>query len=194
MRLVVGIDPGVTCSGVCLCAEEKSKFDMLCAATFNSRAKGFGKLATYLRVHDLAEEIGVWVNHAVSIVDEDSYTELVCSIERPIYNKNARSFEIQWRLFQSLYYVMFGTVLVSKVSEVHNGTAKLVLTGDGRASKERMLAHAPVSVKMFPDYDDREAVADAYAICISVDQGKPINDNEWEDLACTEGPVAEWRK
>jgi len=194
MRHIFGIDSGVTRTGVCQVLDTGDSLDIMAAATFDSKGSDrdeagdkFSSRPAFERVQDLAYEICKWIG-------EKAGEEVAFAIERPVYNKNAKAFELQWRLFHEIVSTLQSVYSGVVISEVHNGTAKHSLTGDGSAGKDKMLAEGIFEVHQFPDQEDREAVTDAYAIAISVDLGNPICNTSWETPGCKIGPVAEWPK
>ena len=194
MRRVIAVDPGVTCTGVVIMdAEDDGTFKMYGAATFTaSRAKD-KKRSPHERAADLVEAVGVWIDGVYEQNDLEWHdVEIVLAIERPIYNNNAKSFELQWRVFQQFVSRFSDGGFMDRVSEVHNGTAKAALTGDGSASKEKMLKHTPFAVHQFPLQDHREAVTDAYAIGLAYEKGNPVFPAEWEEKAASPEPMSEW--
>ena len=197
MRDVIAIDPGVTRLGAIVLREhDDGTVQRLAAATFASPGKGsailpsFSKRETFCRVYDLQREVTRWLE---GVAEQHGMEEpnTVLAIERPVYNRNPRAFEIQWRLFQQLCAAMMDEGWVCSISEVHNGTAKATLTGCGNAAKDEMSLYSPIQAHHFPDMVDREAVTDAYAVGLSYVAGNPIYETAWDDPACVQGPVAE---
>ena len=189
--MLVGLDPGVTRTGVVVAGRRGLEAPaVLEAATFASTGRVFGGRAAFERTVDLAEEICKWLGGAM---ERHSLLPGKVAIERPIYNRNAASFELQWRLFQQIVATLIAYGIAHQISEVHNSSSKLALTGSGSADKKAMVAASPFEAFQFPDLEDREAVADAYGHLLAYDRGNPIYDVQWTKSACVDGPVAQWR-
>lgn len=158
MRCAVGIDPGLTETGVVLCKDDDD-LTPVAWATFSSPT-GHTTLA---RVVSFASEIifliGQWV-------DEYYITELDVGIELPIYKVNIASFGKQVRLLQEIesgvMFTVAGELQECWVTEVNPVQSKLLVTGNPKASKGLMVDCSP-----FKNYKARkptvEALADAWA-------------------------------
>ena len=198
-ELVFGVDPGMTRTGVVASRFilEEGTMEILASATFHSDPSLLEEVTsrpTHQRVQDLSEEIYAWcskIRKEYSRAD-DPFVAVRVAIERPIYNKNALAFEKQWRLFQALLHHL--TLMCDGVSEVSNGSAKVAMTGGGKASKDEMVAKASFPLDPFTTAADREAVADAEGIMRAYSKGTYIYGTRWEDPAACVGPFKEWRK
>ena len=197
--LVFGVDPGMTRTGLVasrILLDDGTQ-EILASATFHSDPSLLEEVAsrpTHQRVQDLSEEIYAWCSKIRKDYAQahDPFVAVKVAIERPIYNKNALAFEKQWRLFQAILHHL--TLMCDGVSEVSNGSAKVALVGEGKASKETMVAHTSVPLGEFTTAADREAVADAEGICRAYDRGTYVYDTRWDEPAACVGPFKEWRK
>jgi Holliday junction resolvasome RuvABC endonuclease subunit len=136
----------------------------------------------FLRVTQLAHEVVAWMKPQTM-----GYKYVTIVIEKPIYNKNAKAFELQWRLFQQVLTFAQHMMAPDEIVEVSNTTVKKALTGSGSAKKIDMVC---ASLFDGPDYtkEDAEALADAQgvAMCWQLSMGYGPND---KTEACHPGPV-----
>lgn len=159
MRYTVGIDPGLTETGVVLCLDDDA-LTPVAWATFSSPTRGHTTLA---RVVSLASavlaQLEEWVV-AYSIVRLDT------AIETPIKGPNVASYAKQMRLLQEIesgvFHLLAGELEECWVTEVNPMQSKLLATDNGAAGKAEMVAKSP-----FKGYTARkatvEALADAWA-------------------------------
>lgn len=156
--LYIGIDPGLKRTGVVTADGDTGK--VVNFATFSSNSKRYSRDPTHNRVSSLACEIGDHMADYPGCAGD----EMCVVIERPVYNKNATSFEKQWRLFQAILERLALLFPTAMCLEVANGTAKKVLTGHGGASKLDMICASSFDGPGWGEYDDQEALADAEGI------------------------------
>ena len=176
---VIGVDPGVTRTGVVLMDGDKAVLD---GATFHSSGSKYTKFCRGVRVMDLSDTIADWVANAMGGCEADSVR---LAIESPVMGRNVAGFALQWRLFQALVDKLEWDACI----EVHNTRAKIAGTGNGDAKKPQMVEASPWSYGEF-DEEDVEALADAYAIGLVA--YLPVAENTYADehlLACHKGPV-----
>ena len=160
---VLGIDPGLTLTGMVLYKHKKDR-TLLDWATHASPKLGYTDLQ---RVASLAEAIlstaQVWC-HKYDIQALDACLEL------PIVRGNVRAFGKQMRLIQEIEVgLMF--VLIGKdrplanfhLVEVMPTESKRLATGSGKADKDDMIVASPLGDwDMGLDRDTQEALADAW--------------------------------
>jgi len=181
---VVGIDPGVTRTGVVIMDENK---EVLAGATFHSSGPKYTKFCKGCRVIDLSTDIDEWVGSWFwdNLTDEPTVR---LAIETPVMGRNVEGFALQWRLVQALINTLGWDTCI----EVHNTKAKIAATGNGSAKKAQMVEASPWAYGDFSE-DDVEALADAYAIGLVAYQ--PVGENTYgigdRALACHKGPVME---
>jgi len=185
--LIIGLDPGVTRFGAVAIDDQRGV--PVAWATFHSAGKAHKKRATYHRVVSLSEQVVAW---AKSITQ--GYRHVGIVIEKPIYNSNAKSFEIQWRLFQQVLTFLRHMTAPDWFLEVSNGTAKKCATGNGNASKTDMVCASHFDGPGY-DREDQEALADAEAIAncwfVGSEDGRPMGAYSPLSKAdsCHPGPV-----
>jgi Holliday junction resolvasome RuvABC endonuclease subunit len=158
MRYAVGIDPGLTETGVVLC-EDDDDLTPVAWATFSSPT-GHTTLA---RVVSLASEV---VALLMGWCQEYDIKELDVAIETPIQKVNVASFGKQMRLLQEIesgvFHIVAGNLDQCWVTEVNPIQSKQLATGNPRAGKDLMVNCSP-----FENYIVRkstlEAIADAWA-------------------------------
>ncbi len=158
---------------------------------------GFGEAALVLRDMDTCEPLEwytwtagtgdeftravamsqVIVDTIVRITDDYDIDELYICIEMHVYKQNPPTYRMQSRLLEEIeagIWIMV-TPLVDQVWLIEHmpGTAKLLATGDGKASKRRVVESA---AKWFSRYEwteltvsSREALADAWAHSLVAD-------------------------
>jgi Holliday junction resolvasome RuvABC endonuclease subunit len=166
MNVFIGVDPGVTDTGVVI-KTEQSNLPMR-YAVFNSKgAKYAGKFNITERVDTLAREVAEWAYAQMFTLsgEETHYLPTTLTIETPIYNANARGFQIQWRLYQQIISNFCDMGLADKLVEVNPGTIKKSHTGDGKASKLDMICSGHFDGPDYGSTEEQEALADAEAIC-----------------------------
>ena len=156
-RFAIGVDPGVTETGVVL-SQEDARGDLIPVAHATmSCPPGESQVA---RVTALAGNV---VNLILCWVEEYKIEAVDIAIELPIFNGNAQSLILQIRLLQEIesgiFHIVAGELMECWVTEVNPITSKS-LAGCARGEK-------PVSVSPFADYKARkatkEALADAWA-------------------------------
>lgn len=158
MRYAIGIDPGLTETGVVLCQDDDD-LTPIAWSTFSSPT-GHTTLA---RVVSLAAEI---VSLLVDWVTEFDIKELDVAIETPIHKANIASYGKQMRLLQEIesgvFHIVAGELDVCWITEVNPVQSKMLATGNPRANKDMMVEYSP-----FESYIVRkstlEAIADAWA-------------------------------
>lgn len=163
MRLSVGIDPGVTMLGIV--GKGTDGPEPLFYGTFHSEGDTYAKdFSITQRVMDLSREVYEWVyGQMVHAGKKKKVTEVIVSIERPVWTKNARAFQIQWRLYQQLVEKM-SQLPVDTICELDNGTIKKFHTGDGKATKLDMVLAGSFDGPGYGNKAEQEALADAEAI------------------------------
>jgi Holliday junction resolvasome RuvABC endonuclease subunit len=146
---------------------------------------GFGETGILLKHGTEVKEWGVFscrsgpppFSRAVSLVERlmdltqqwvarYKIEELEVVIERPVWNRNASTFELQWRLIQHLESALW--IWVSEdvklwVTEVHNATSKKLATGDGGADKEKVAEASPFRRADFPSETTWTTLGDTWA-------------------------------
>ena len=158
MRYAVGIDPGLTETGVVLCQDDDN-LTPIAWSTFSSPT-GHTTLA---RVVSLAAEI---VSLLAEWITEFSIKELDVAIETPIFKVNIASYGKQMRLLQEIesgvFHIVAGELEACWVTEVNPTQSKILATGNPKAGKSLMVGCSP-----FENYIVRkstlEAIADAWA-------------------------------
>jgi hypothetical protein len=98
-------------------------------------------------------------------VDKLGPLMVTLTIETPIYNANARGFQIQWRLYQQIISNLSDMGCADVLVEVNPGTIKKNHTGDGKASKLDMICQGHFDGPDYGTTEEQEALADAEAIC-----------------------------
>lgn len=163
--MYIGIDPGVTDTGVVLKANNfEANSIPLAYGVFNSKGAKYAKHFNITsRVDCLAREISEWVAAEVGARVPDGVNTL--SIESPIYNANARGFQIQWRLYQQIVSNLSDMGCADILVELNPGTIKKNHTGDGKASKIDMICAGFFNEGDHGNQEEQEALADAEAIC-----------------------------
>lgn len=150
----IGIDPGFGETGLVLRHGTRVReFGVLsCRAGPPPVSRTF---ALTQRVMDLVQQ---WVMRY-------KIRELDVAIERPIWNKNASAFELQWRLVQhlesSLYQI--ADTMQLWITEVSPGTSKKLATGNGGADKNEVAAASPFGPEDFPQGNTWTTLGDAWA-------------------------------
>lgn len=154
----IGIDPGFTRTGAVVLDE---KGEVVNYITLSSDAKKYSAEETHHRADGIARELGIFAAGYPA--------DKVCfAIERPIYNKNVKSFEKQWRLVQAILSILAYIMPEAMCCEVDNGTAKKALTGSGSANKDEMVLYSSFDPTRFgKDGKDVEALADAQGIALA---------------------------
>jgi len=155
---------------------------VLSYATFKSKGKPYTSMPNFLRVTQLAHQVVAWMK-----AQTNGYKYVTIVIETPIYNKNAKAFELQWRLFQQVLTFAQHMMAPNEILEVSNGTVKKAMTGSGRAEKIDMVC---ASVFDGPEFekDDAEALADAQGVALCWYDAKGYDPNN-KTQACYPGPV-----
>jgi hypothetical protein len=188
----IGLDVGVTRTGVVMDTDSDLHY-----ATFHSdSAFDFSQYPTASRVADLAVEIVNWIIERDELADDNVF--IIC-MERPIYNKSPKNFEIQWRLFQELQGALVPWAEATYI-EVNPKTVKSVAKRGG-ATKDEMIDSSPFrdfdrgTSRNSEQYKNIEALADAYHIMRCI--GKPVPQTKvdlWDEKrpkAANPGPAME---
>jgi len=156
-RFAIGIDPGVTETGVVL-SQEDARGDLIPVAWATmSCPPGDPGVA---RVTALSGNV---VNLIMCWIEEYQIETVDIAIELPILKRNPAGLILQVRLLEEIesgiFHIVAGELKECWVTEVNPITSKS-LAGCGRSEK-------PVAVSPFADYDARiatkEALADAWA-------------------------------
>jgi Holliday junction resolvasome RuvABC endonuclease subunit len=156
-RFAIGIDPGVTETGVVL-SQEDTRGDLIPVAWATmSCPPGDSQVA---RVTALAGNV---VNLIMCWIEEYEIEAVDIAVELPIFNGNPQALILQIRLLQEIesgiFHIVAGELMECWVTEVNPATSKS-LAGCGKREK-------PVAVSPFADYEARiatkEALADAWA-------------------------------
>lgn len=183
MRYCVGIDPGLTRTGVVILREDGMLCDYATFAADDSTYK------SQPRARDLASKILDFIDNDAKALSGTGVEVTVC-IERPILGKNAKNFEKQIRLFSTIINNMID-VYTDDVIEVDPQTVKKVGAGSGAAPKALIIANSPFDKNMPDDtlcgtdwntpkqkaeeaQKNREALADAWAIAKCGLQSPPV--------------------
>ena len=178
--IIFGLDPGVTRFG-CV-AMDQALGEPVAWATFHSSGDPYTSMPHFLRVSQLAREVVAWMKPLTV-----GYKYVVVVIEKPIYNKNAKAFELQWRLFQQVLTYARHVMAPDEFMEVSNGTVKKALTGIGSAKKIDMVCASHFDG---PGYTqpDAEALADAQGVAMCWENMRGYGPND-RTQACHPGPV-----
>ncbi len=163
MKWSVGIDPGLRETGVILCRDGVQP-EVVEWVTYSCPPGD----ADITRVVSLAAYV---VDAALHWVDEYDIKLLDVTIELPVYTRNAATFTKQIRLLEEiesgLFHLVTGEVDQFYMTEVYPSTSKGLLTNDGRADKDRMIAvYETTTGQNWPagtKKHTKETVADAYA-------------------------------
>ena len=163
MKWSIGIDPGLTETGMVLCQESpKMEQTLVEWRTFSCPPND----EDLTRVVSLASTA---VETVIEWVEEYGIERLDVSIEMPVYTHNAASYTKQIRLLEEiesgLFYTVTGLVNEMHLTEVFPTTSKSLLTGSSRADKDRMVSEFEKmsGVVLEARRETKEAVADAYA-------------------------------
>jgi len=181
--IVFGLDPGVTRFGVV--AIDDYKAPPIAWATFHSNS-AYSGAETYHRVVSLTEQVTAWIRSQTA-----GYRHMVVVIEKPIYNRNPVSFEIQWRLFQQVLTILRHVAGPDWFLEVSPGTAKRCATGNGSATKLDMVLASHFDG---PDWgkENQEALADAEGIANCWFTEKTVAYSPMsKQIACHVGPAVQ---
>ena len=168
----IGIDPGYGMTGMVLV----DSFGDVVSEWAGARAPGEHE-ASRAALH--AGVIGVQMANMVCMMP---LCTLRVGIETPVYSGNALTFSKQWRLIQAIEQMLLGFPKVHiELAEIVNSTSKKVLTGNGGADKDAMVAASPYAGRTDLATSVREALADAYAHALAGQQTRDYN-NFWRDF------------
>ena len=164
MKYAIGIDPGVTQTGLVL----RRGNEILAHQTYSvSRGE-----CACMRVVSLADVI-------VGKIDDWIFQYDICvldtAIETPIYNSNPKGFELQWRLVQAIETgiidVLDGFVGEIWITEVGPTASKKLSTGRGNANKPEIAAASPFEEEDFPNTNSFYTIADAWSHSLAAWEG-----------------------
>lgn len=164
-RWAAGIDPGFKTTAVVLLADDRPIVAQ-CARDTSSHRRHY-------RLH----KMGLWLTELLSgWITEYEIKELHVMIELAFLNKTSKSHGVTTMAAQMAMHGVYldalyrlPTECLVYAGEVHNATAKAVLTGDGKATKTTMVANSVWAKR--PDLGQpedgdfpRQHLADAQAI------------------------------
>ena len=167
MKYIIGIDPGLTETGVVLYDDENDQ-DVLSWSTFSAPNTGAADVS---RVVSLAAAV---VNRIMAWITEYKIEQVDICIELPIYNKKAGNVQgliKQARLLEEIesgiFHIVAGELKECWVTEVNPVTSKTLATNYGRATKAEMIAASPFKAGKAgtpgATVATLEAIADAWA-------------------------------
>ena len=163
MKWSIGIDPGLRETGVILC-RDGTEPEVIEWVTYTCPPGD----EDITRVVSLGAYV---VDTVLGWIEEHGIEQLDVCIELPVYTHNAASFTKQIRLVEEiesgLFHLVVGEVNQFYMTEVYPSTSKGLLTNDGRADKDRMIAcYEEMAGLDWPEgtrKHTKETVADAYA-------------------------------
>jgi len=157
-RWAIGIDPGLTETGVGLFRETStSDLEHIESATYTCSPQGVPDIC---RIVSMANSV---VNLITEWLDHYGIESVDVAIEHPVYKRNAKAFKLQVQLYEEIMSGLFhqhaGLLDELWVTEVNPQTSKS-LAGCGPREK-------PVEQSPFAKFDvpkaTKEALADAWA-------------------------------
>ena len=157
---IIGIDPGLTKTGVALGRAKGGKLVILKHLIIGAEGKDW-----YEKCNDIAVRVTEWITDNTS-----TYDVLHIMIEEPInmMQQRAWSAAIQNRLFSCLIRLLKGidgrTILITTIIPI---SMKKMFTGYGRAAKDDIVDRASKIYRFKGNYSkaNSEALGDAIAIC-----------------------------
>jgi Holliday junction resolvasome RuvABC endonuclease subunit len=158
-RWAVGIDPGLTETGVVLCRENSRRdLEVVESATYSCKTQA--GVPDICRVTALAgaviDLLTEW-QHSYSIEAWD------VAIEHPVYKRNAKGFQRQIQLYESIMegilFQISGLMDQCWVTEVNPMTSKSLA---GCARNEKPVEQSPFAKQALPK-ETKEALADSWA-------------------------------
>lgn len=161
-KWTIGADPGFKETGLVL----RRSHEVVAWSTFKCKPNG----SPYMRTTALAFAV---IDRMMDWVRDYEIEALDVSVETPIYNSNARSFELQWRLVQEIESNL--ALLTSRqlwLTEVGPTTSKRLATGNGKADKESIFAASPFGLEVLgQDLHTQHTLADAWAHSLAAWEG-----------------------
>ncbi len=178
MKLVAGVDPGYTCTGLVLGEYGVTRGEVYTVTdwtTFTAPREG-GQDLDFLRAASLALRV---VDTLFGWLPDNEIFKLDLCIETPIYRRNPQVHAIQWRLIQEIEAQFAARAVSSKINcfltHVNPSTVKALAGVSGKTK--------PVDESPFADYDlpraQKEALADAWAIGLATRWANQEDDDEW---------------
>lgn len=159
-QYVIGCDPGFGECGLVLRRKDEPGV-VLRHLAFSTPPNG----STHQRVSKVADRVREFLE--VWYVEQMPGVEFEFCLERPIWKRNADSFEKQWRTFQAIATAVQGFaecfICRATLVEVPPTTSKRLATGDGRAKKDKIVECSPFAGDESLSADTRRTLADAWA-------------------------------